>query len=301
MEPYSEEPPPEGGSRSRLWLLGGAGVAAAVVAGVALSSGNDVVWSDAGNEARPVVATATAQPKAAPRTDDPANLIRGVIKAKSEATIASRLTARITSMPYKVGDSFGAGAPLVRFDCSTIHARLNAARAATAAYQKTYETNVELDQYQAVGKNDVAVSKANLGKASAEANAIGAELRDCGIYAPFSGRVVEKIGNVQEVAASGQPLMKIQSGGALEVDLIVPSNWLTWLRRGADFAFRIDETGESVQGKVTRLGAAVDPVSKTIRITGDIAGATGPVLPGMSGSATFPQPTATKPVDGKQG
>jgi membrane fusion protein, multidrug efflux system len=217
--------------------------------------------------------------------------IRGVIKAKSEATIASRITARITYMPFKTGQSFGRGATLARFDCSTTRAQLTAAQAATDAYRKTYDTNVELDQYQAIGKNDVAVSKANLGKASAEASAISAQLVDCQISAPFSGRVVEQIAHANEVAASGQPLMKIQSGGDLEVDLIVPSRWLTWLRPGAAFAFKIDETGETVKGQIVRLGAAVDPVSKTIRVTGNLNGATALVLPGMSGSGIFDPPT----------
>ena len=302
------DPTPPG--NGRLWLIGGAGVVLAAVAGFSLGGGGETVWSDAGTAAGPAEkAAAVEAPNAAPVAESPATIIRGVIKAKSEAMISSRLTARIVSMPYKVGDSFGRGAPLVQFDCSTIRARLNAAQAATTAYKKTYETNVELDQYEAVGKNDVAVSKANLGKASAEASAIGAELTDCAIAAPFSGRVVEKIGNVQEVAASGQPLMKIQSGGALEVDLIVPSTWLTWLRPGAEFAFKIDETGETIKGTVTRLGASVDPVSKTIRISGDVSGATGPTLPGMSGSATFPKPApvpaaappAPQPANGKQG
>lgn len=216
--------------------------------------------------------------------------IRGVIAPQLQATIASRMTAGITAMPYRVGQSFGAGAMLARFDCSITQAQYSAASAATAAYKKTYDTNVELDAYQAVGKNEVGVSRANLGKAVAEARAVAAELSQCAVYAPFAGTVVEEIAHDHEVAATGQPLMKIQSNGALEVQLIVPSNWMTWVKPGAPFSFKIDETGATVTGKVTRLGASVDPVSKTIRITGSIQReGSAPILPGMSGSATFDQ------------
>ena len=271
--------------RHKYWI-GGAALLLGVAAAVFFTGGsnNDLTWS---KEQAPAVAAEPIRAKVALPKVETESPVRGIVKSKQEATIASRMTARITAMPYGEGDAFPRGALLARFDCSQIQAELTAARAATAAYRKTYETNVELDEYEAVGKNEVAVSQANLGKADAEAKAVAAQLSDCAVYAPFSGKVVEKIAHAREVAASGQPLLKIQSGGNLEIELIVPSRWLTWLRPGAEFDFTIDETGQAAKGVVTRLGASVDAVSKTIRVTGDITESAGLVLPGMSGTAAF--------------
>jgi membrane fusion protein, multidrug efflux system len=275
------------------WGLVGLGVASAATAGVALSNRDAVTeWPEV-NEAAPAqqVALAPAPPIEAPAID-PASIVRGVINAQSESTISSKMTARIIAMPFSEGQSFGQGALLARFDCSQIKAQLNAADAATAAYRKTYETNVELDQFEAVGKNEVAVSKANLGKAQAEAMAVSTQLSDCEVHAPFAGKIVEQIAHPREIAASGQPLLKIQSGRDVEMELIVPSKWLTWLKPGAGFAFTIDETGNVIRGRVKRFGASVDPVSKTIRVTGSVTSRSGLVLPGMSGTATFDDPRA---------
>jgi membrane fusion protein, multidrug efflux system len=293
--PVHSDETPQGGGIPR-WVWGG-GLAVAAIAGVAaFSGGGNTTWSDskAGETAKTqavaeAAKTEAAKPKVVAEPD-----IRGVIKAKQESTVASKMTARIVSMPFDKGESFRRGALLASFDCSSIRAQLNAARAATNAYSATYKTNVELDQYQAVGKNEVIVAKANLGKAQAEANAIGTQLSDCAVYAPFSGTVVDQVAHRGEVAASGQPLLKIQSGGDLEIELIVPSNWLTWLRPGALFTFKIDETGSSISGAITQLGASVDPVSKTIRVTGSVGAAEGLVLPGMSGSAVFDRQSASK-------
>jgi RND family efflux transporter MFP subunit len=278
----------------------GIGLGLAIAGTVLASCGPEAPWSDSGEPAkaaaRPATKTAMAATPApapakpvAPRPADPTDTIRGVIQSKAEAVIASRITARITAMPFRAGQTFGKGALLASFDCSTTRAQLNAANAVTTAYRKTYETNAELDAYQAVGRNEVEISKANLGKATAEAAAITAQLQDCAVHAPFSGIVVEQIAHAHEVAASGQPLMKIQNSGDLEIQVIVPSGWLTWLEPGAPFTFRIDETGETVKGRVTRLGASVDPVSKTLRVMGSISGAQHIVLPGMSGTAKFEQ------------
>jgi membrane fusion protein, multidrug efflux system len=279
----------ESPKRSKRWLWIGAAVLGVigVSAAIAANEGSNQ-WSDV-QSAPAVIAAPVAKPvavvAAAPK---PLELVRGVITSQNEATIASRMTAGITSMPYKAGQSFRAGALLASFDCSIQKAQLAAANAATAAYKKSYDTNVELDAYQAVGKNEVGVSKANLGKAQAEANAVSAQIGQCAVYAPFSGKVVEQMAHAHDVAASGQPLMKIEGTGALEVQLIIPSNWLMWMKSGVPFAFTIEETGQVVQGKVSRLGASVDPVSKTIRVTGSIAPEAGmTILPGMSGSAQF--------------
>ena len=281
-------------ARKKTALVIGVAIVGVVAVTAALTSaGGTTQWADANQPAKPAIAETAAVVPIAVAVAPVVEGVRGVLTSQNEAVIASRMTAGITSMPYKPGQSFGQGALLASFDCSIQRAQLAAANAATAAYRKTYDTNVELDAYQAVGKNEVGVSKANLGKAQAEATAVTAQLSQCAIYAPFSGKVVEQMAHNHDVAASGQPLMKIQGAGAPEVQLIVPSNWLTWLKPGAPFAFKIDETGQTVSGSVLRLGAAVDPVSKTIRITGSVKSQPGmTILPGMSGAAIFDKQAA---------
>lgn len=293
MDNENAPAPQNGQGNLRKW--GPVALIAIAAAGLGIwigGQGDEQQWPDEKAKTA-TVAPATEATKAEDSVPAPEeNLVRGVINPSSESTISSKMTARIVAMPYGEGQSFPAGALLARFDCSQIKAELNAAQAATAAYKKTYDTNVELDQYEAVGKNEVAVSKANLGKAQAEANAVATQLSDCEVRAPFAGKVVEQIAHAREVAASGQPLLKIQSGREVELELIVPSKWLTWLQPGASFAFKIDETGNVIRGRVKRFGASVDPVSKTIRVTGVVTERNGLVLAGMSGTATFDDPRA---------
>ncbi|WP_171057325.1 efflux RND transporter periplasmic adaptor subunit [Pseudomonas fluorescens] len=239
-----------------------------------------------GNESVPAPNTPILEPPIMPDTTPEKRLAAGVVRSQDQATLASRMTALITLMPLQAGQSFKQGETLVAFDCSQLYAQLRAAEATVEAYKTTYDTNVELDHYKAIGINEVHVSRANVNKAAAEAAALRATTSQCQIDAPFDGSVVERKANPHDVAASGQPLMKIQSNGTYEVELIVPSAWLVWLEPGSRFNFRLEETGNTVEGRVTRLGATVDPVSKTLRIVGEIA-SIGKILPGMSGTANF--------------
>jgi multidrug efflux pump subunit AcrA (membrane-fusion protein) len=83
-------------------------------------------------------------------------------------------------------------------------------------------------------------------------------------------------------------MLKIIDTSTLELDLIVPSKWLQWLKPGSPFTFAVDETGKSSGAVVDRLLPEVDPVSKTLKIIGRFNSTdNGQTIPGMSGTATF--------------
>ncbi|QRF62044.1 efflux RND transporter periplasmic adaptor subunit [Variovorax paradoxus] len=237
-------------------------------------------------------ALAAIAPADAPRAD--ASAVRGVVKPKDEVLFSAKIAARIAQMPFKEGERFQKGAVLVAFDCSRIRAEANAAWAANRASQTILKQSQELDRYEAIGKSDVQIAKAKAEQTGAEATALEAQMRDCTIVAPFSGIVVENISHQHENAAAGKELTRVLNDSELEMHLIAPSAWLGWLAPGSPFRFRIDETGRSYEAKVTRLGAAVDPVSQTVRVVGQFAGGREAVLPGMSGSAEFAQNPASR-------
>ena len=113
----------------------------------------------------------------------------------------------------------------------------------------------------------------------------------CVIKAPFDGQVVESLINEHEMPQSNAPLLRIVKTGRLELGLIVPSNWLVWLKRDTRFRFHVEETSTSHEARVLRLGAVVDPVSRTANIEALLINPSDNVRPGMSGTATFNLPT----------
>jgi multidrug efflux pump subunit AcrA (membrane-fusion protein) len=91
-----------------------------------------------------------------------------------------------------------------------------------------------------------------------------------------------------EMPLAGKPVISIVAEGGAEIELVVPSSWLIWLQTGAEFKFAVDETQKTYPGQITRIGAAVDAVSQTIKVYGRFSSAAASdVLPGMSGAADF--------------
>ena len=235
------------------------------------------------------LAAAPAAPAtvATPGSTAQGSTVRGVVRAGNVAVLSSRLSALITKMPFREGQSFRKGDLLVSFDCERQRAELQASMAAHRAHKKTHEVQQELVTHHAIGRMEVEVTRSQMDKAAAEVLALEAGLRECQVYAPYAGRVVESVAQVHEVAGQGQPLLRIQGLDDLELQLIVPSPWMSWLRGGTSFTFKIDETGESVTASVLRVGAAVDPVSQTVKIMAKLPAGRATVLPGMSGTADF--------------
>ncbi len=219
--------------------------------------------------------------------DKDINNIRGLVKPVTSATLSSEILGRITKLPFHMGDAFKKGNALVQFDCSLHNAELAASRAELDAEKKKHENNLQLLALNAISKIEVDISATNVKKADAEKQIALVRVRRCVIKAPYDGRVIETLVNEHESVGPDQPLLSILSDKQLEIELIVPSGWLTWLKKGVEFHFLIDETGRSHQAKVAQLGASVDPVSQTIRVKGQFQSDINEVLSGMSGTAKF--------------
>ena len=213
--------------------------------------------------------------------------VRAVIKANASATISVGISAQVQSFPFREGQSFNKGDVLVSFACDRLKAELRAKKAAYKARALVARNNTRLLRHQAVGKNELAVSISQMAEAEAIKDGQAVLVRQCKIIAPYDGKMVERLVNTHEIPAPNQPLFKIIDRSQVEVKLIVPSKWLVWLKPNSLFDVRLDETGTVLQAKITRLGAVVDAVSQTVKVTGALLSPSKKVLPGMSGAATF--------------
>jgi membrane fusion protein, multidrug efflux system len=212
---------------------------------------------------------------------------RGIVKALTEATIAIDYTARVMKLPVMEGQAFKSGDVLITFDCRKYNSEIIAARAGAHAAELVYANNRKLAARGAIGSNEVEISQAQMAKAQAEAQALQARTGACNYKAPFAGRLVQRIVQEQESPAPNQPLIRIVDTSKMEIETIIPSKWLNWMKPGAAFRFTVDETGQTLNAQVVRVGATVDAVSQTIKAYGVLNAKDPSVLPGMSGTATF--------------
>lgn len=233
-----------------------------------------------------------AAPAGSASTNLESREIRAQLMPRRYTTLAAEIGAKVRRLAVPEGGSFRAGDALISFDCSLQQAQLDKAKVTLNSAQLTWKANQRLAELHSVGKVELDVSEAEVGKARAEVASNAAVLGKCNIAAPFSGRVAEQKVREQQYVQPGQPLLEILDDSILELEFIVPSKWLAWLRPGYAFRVKIDETGKTYPAKVLRLGARVDPVSQSVKLTATIDGKFAELVAGMSGQVSLLPPSA---------
>lgn len=240
----------------------------------------------AASPAAPSQGAAPAKPATALEKQE----IRAQLSPKRFTTLASELGAKINQISVKEGDRFRAGQTLVSFDCSMQAAQQQKAKAVLAGAENVFGSNKRLAELNSVGKIDLDNSRAEVEKARADIALMSATLSKCRLAAPFGGRVAEQKVREQQYVQPGQAIMDILDDSTLELEFIVPSRWLVWLKAGSSFQVRIDETGKTYPARITRLGARIDPVSQSLKVAAVIDGSFPDLIAGMSGRIQFAAP-----------
>ncbi|MBI5166068.1 MAG: efflux RND transporter periplasmic adaptor subunit [Magnetospirillum sp.] len=220
----------------------------------------------------------------------PAESVRALVAAKQHAVLSSQLAGRLARLDVKAGDRIRKGQTLAALDCALQRGQLAEHKAELAAAEKVHSVNRQLAGLKSGSALDAASAEANLAKARARVEMAEATAAMCDIRAPFDGRVVDRRAEPFQNVAAGQAVVEVQDDGQLEVDMIVPSGWVAWLKPGSAFTLTVDETARSYPGRVSRLGVRIDAASQSLKVTGELGNAAADLLPGMSGEARFAKP-----------
>ncbi len=214
--------------------------------------------------------------------------IRTQLSSRNAVTLSAEVAARVANLPLREGDGFRAGQMLVGFDCAVYQSQLRKAEATIDAVNALVQSNQRMAELNSIGRFEVEQAQARLKEAQADAVTARLLVHRCGIAAPFVGRIAKRHVATHQYVTPGAPLLDIVETGQLELQMIVPSKWLAWLKPGIGFTVEVEELDKRYQAKVQRLGAQIDPVSQSVAVIGVIDGSQPGLLPGMSGWAVFP-------------
>ncbi len=212
---------------------------------------------------------------------------RALVVASQEAVLSSELAARITSISVKEMERFKKGDLLIQFDCSLYEAQKDVVRANENSALIKLKSDEQMLQMRSIGKYELELSISEYEKAKSELRIAELNVERCEIRAPFDGAVEEVVVNAFESIQPQVELMKIIKTDVLELEMVVSSEWVSWLTIGHPITVYIDEIQEEFNASISGIGANVDAVSQTIQLKGTITNASSALLPGMSGRVVF--------------
>ena len=210
------------------------------------------------------------------------------VVARTTALIAAPMAGQLVEFPAADGEAIKDGQVVARFNCAQQEALQGRARAELTKRQDILSTHQSLKALNAYSKADFVTAQNDVAVAKAELALTQTAIDNCTVKAPFSGRVANVLVHNFQFVQAGAPMLDVVDDRDLELEFIVSSMWLAWLKIGADARVHVNETQRDYDARITRMSGKVDAASQTIKIYGRIGGDTSALLPGMSGVAQFP-------------
>jgi RND family efflux transporter MFP subunit len=206
-----------------------------------------------------------------PATED----VMGTVQAKLHATIEAKVPGRIETLPVVLGQSVKAGALLVQLDVREIQAKLDQASAGFKQAERDYQRASALLAQQAMtqAEYDAAQARYQVAKAAvAEAESMLAYAR---VAAPFDGVITRKQADVGDMAMPGKPLLEMEDPSALRFVADVPDAIGDRVQAGAHLKVKVGSAGQAIDGQVTEIAPAANPVNRTLQVKLDLPAAPG--------------------------
>ena len=228
----------------------------------------------------------------------------GVVEAVRQTVIATQVSGAIVELPLNVGDSFKAGALLVRLDARAANqeatasrAQVDAARAALGLAAKEYERQKQLFTKAYISAAQLERAESQFKSASAQANAqiaqAGAVQTQSGFYvlnAPYAGVVAERPVSLGDMAMPGRALMAIYDPTTLRVTASLPQDRVANLVAGQIVKIEIPSLAQSQRwitaSKVSILPVA-DAATHTVQLRMDLPASAKGLIPGMFARVNF--------------
>jgi len=225
----------------------------------------------------------------------------GTVKAEQIAAVTSRVVANIVEMRVSAGQRVTNGEALVVLDDRDLRHRVEqaqdavrSAEATLAQAQSDYKRDKPLFDQQVITTYDFEHTQTNLKTAEANFDRLQQAVREAEVnlsYAvirsPFTGVVVDKLANLGDLAAPGQPLLTMYEQGRLWLEANVPEDLMDHVRLNEVLPFRIDATGREMRGRVVEIVPSSDPSSRTVVVRVHLS-ETKDILPGMFGRLLLP-------------
>lgn len=216
--------------------------------------------------------------------------LRGQLTPRRFTTLSSEVAGRVARMSVREGERFKDGQVLVSLDCSIQNAQLERAVAVQASAERLHTSHRQLHEQKVAGRLDAENAAMEAAKARGEAQVMQATIAKCAIKAPFAGRVVEQKAREQQFVQPGTALLDVLDDSVLELEFLMPSRALPWLKPGHPFQIHIEEMGRAYPAKISRIGARVDAVSQSIKVAGEVTGTFPELMAGMSGKIQIAPP-----------
>lgn len=211
-----------------------------------------------------------------PHTFAPTIALNGEARPQRDIQVMAPATGvRVLELMVDEGETVRQGQPMARLDTALSQAQIRSAQAGVAEAQSAsvrargeYERAESIRDSGALSTEAIEQRRAAAIAADARLAAAQAQLQETNarlgggyVRAPAAGLVIDRTAEIGR-SVDGQVLFRIAAGNALEIAASVAEADMLALQEGQIATFTLVD-GSTVEGRLTRLPASIDPRTRT--------------------------------------
>ena len=206
----------------------------------------------------------------------------GTIEESSGVSLSFAVTGTIKKIYVSAGQMVGAGQLIAELDPTTLQNAYTISKTSLEQVQDTYNRMKELHDAGSLPDMQWIQIENELKSAMASEAMSKKSLNDTKLYAPFSGYIASKDGEIGQNTIPGSPVVKLVSIGSVKVKISVPEDEVQRIAKGSSMRIIVPALdNRQFSGRVTERGVSADPRSRTYEVKATIQNPGNQLLPGM--------------------
>jgi membrane fusion protein (multidrug efflux system) len=209
--------------------------------------------------------------------------VTGEALADDDVTVSAQESGVIVRLFADKGERLAKNAPIAKIDDELLRAQVEEARAAADLAHERFLRQEQLWEIEKIGSEITYLqTKYDAQQARSRFEQLAARLARTTIRAPVAGVLDDRFVEAGEIVSPGTPVARVINASRLEVTGGVPERFGPSVREGELAVITFDVLPESTfEGRISYVGAAVDPRSRTFPIEILIENPNGIVKPQM--------------------
>jgi len=237
--------------------------------------------------------------------------LTGAAAADRDVTVAAEESGVVRELFVEKGQAVSEGQPLARIDDRVLRAQAEQATAQAELAGETWQRQRRLWEVDSVGSEMMYIqARQQYLTAQANARALNERLSRTVVRAPIGGLVEDRMVEVGAMVAPGAPVARIVDVNPVKVVAGMPERFATDIEAGSPAELFISALGNrDFAGRVSFVGASVDPQSRTVPVEVAVPNPGGLLRPGMvadvriareqyEGAMVIPQDAVLRSEDG---
>lgn len=206
----------------------------------------------------------------------------GTAEEESGTPLSFATTGTVQELHFQVGQQVAKGQLLATLDPTSMQNAYNAAHATLEQAKDAFHRMKKLHEKGSLPDMQWVETQSKLKQAASMEQIASKNLKDCKLYAPYSGVIARKEVETGQNVMPGMPVAQLVTASILRVKIAVPETEISSIEVGQEAVIQVSALGNrAFKATVAEKGIVANPLSRSYDVKLKVEGGHTDLLPGM--------------------